>query len=384
MSAPAPEGDVHEHPMLDLRGYLMRTFLVACACAALAEAAVFQVLDRLVAPAVAQLVGSLLEGIGAQATTTQLLAALPRLLMSFGLSFLSPAERPAPATSGILLLLLFMLALVIAPVAIAAFAYALLVDRKIKAVQATYDEERRQQERSRNLIIADLAHDLRTPITSIAGLSQALADGMVKEDEKRHEYLETIAQRAYGVSDMVTLLLEYTQLDSEGFRLNRARVDLAELLLEVAAQAYPDAEREGILVVADIPERPCPIYADDAQLRRVFSNLVTNAIRHNPRGTTIAVGLEVRSDLALASVADTGEPISESMAELLRPFSRGDASRSTQGFGLGLSVAKRISDMHGFGFALRQPAGAYTKSFVVSCPILADVEQPYRNQPQAE
>ncbi len=371
MSGAGTEGGIGPQPMSDLKGYLVKAFLVTCALTALAEVAVFQVEDRLLAPVASALVSSVGSEV-AQKSALGLISRLPRLLAELVLGSQGPADALRPEADGLVALLLLMQALALLPIVVAAVVFAFLVDGRVRAVQEAFARERRREEQERNLVVADLAHDLRTPVTSITALSQALADDVVSEPERRREYLRTISHKALAVGDMVNLLVEYAQLDSEGFRLERRRCDLAELLLEVAAEAYADAEREGVLVVADVPERPCPILADPTQLTRVFSNLVANAVRHNPCGTTVAVSLERRGTVALASVADTGTPLPEPTSELLRPFSRGDSSRSTKGFGLGLSVAKRISDKHGFGFALRQPAGAYTKAFVVSCPILEE------------
>ena len=369
MSAAGTGGGASPQPMRDLKGYLVKAFLITCALAALAEVVVFRVEDTLLAPVASALVSSVGSEV-AQETALGLISSLPHLLAELFLGARGLAGALRPEADALVALLVLMQALVLLPIVVAAVVFAVLVDRRVRSVQEAYARERRREERERNLVVADLAHDLRTPITSIAALSQALADGVVTEPGRRQEYLRTISRKALAVGDMVSLLVEYAQLDSEGFHLERRRCDLAELLLEVAAGAYADAEREGVLVVADVPDRPCPILADPTQLARVFSNLVANAVRHNPRGTTVAVSLERRGAVALASVADTGVPLPEPASELLRPFSRGDSSRSTKGFGLGLSVAKRISDKHGFGFALRPPAGAYTTAFVVSCPVL--------------
>lgn len=352
----------------DLRGYLIRTFLLATVGALAGEVIALWVEAQLLVPTTSSLVTALGGG-ALPLDVLSLLQGLPGLLRLAVESIFVPGMRLTLAGAELMLLLLAELLLIMLPVAIASLAFALQASRRISALQAAHDEERRRAEEQRNLVVADMAHDLRTPITSIVGLSQALADGMVTDQAQRQECLRTISSEASTVSDMVTLLLEYSQLDSTDFRLQLARVDLAELLRQVAAATYATAEREGMFLAAHVPEEPCWIQADATQLHRVCANLVANAIRHNPRGTTIGISLELRGDVALASVADTGVPLDQSLQELLRPFSRGDASRASEGFGLGLSVAKRICDMHGFGFTLRQPAGAYTKAFIVTCPL---------------
>ena len=107
------------------------------------------------------------------------------------------------------------------------------------------------------------------------------------------------------------------------------------------------------------------------QLGRVVANLLTNAVRHNRTGIEIALLLVREAGVAYVIVADTGEPIAGDPTELFQPFSRGDAARSSSGgSGLGLSICKRVADLHGYDLTLVQPYGRFTKAFALRCPVV--------------
>jgi signal transduction histidine kinase len=103
----------------------------------------------------------------------------------------------------------------------------------------------------------------------------------------------------------------------------------------------------------------------------LVANLIVNAIKHNPEGTEVAVILVRQAAVAFVMVADTGVPITSNPADLFQPFAQGDAARthSTGGSGLGLSICKRVADMHGFSLSIAQPYGRFTKAFVLQCPL---------------
>lgn len=268
-----------------------------------------------------------------------------------------------------LLRLLLLIAPIIVPVAAGAIVFANQTERRIAAEQEARNAERARYFQRRNLMISDMAHDLRTPVMSISGLAQALADGMVGDQGTRQRYLHAITTKSEKMADLVNILFDYVQLDSEGYQLDRRRIDLPQLLLREAASAYTDVEDAGMELRVEVPEAPLAVYADERQLGRVVANLIANAVRHNDAGTVITLALGRRAGVADVVVADTGKPIVQDVEELFEPFARGDAARSGGGSGLGLSIAKTIVDMHGYQIHLVQPYGTYTKAFVVTCTV---------------
>ena len=121
----------------------------------------------------------------------------------------------------------------------------------------------------------------------------------------------------------------------------------------------------------NIPENPYLIWLDPIQFSRVITNLLVNAMRHNDPGTTVLVEMNQRENGVTIVVADTGEEIPEEVAShIFEPFARGDKSRNTNaGSGLGLSIAHKIIEMHGWKMTLRNDYPGYTKVFVIDIRI---------------
>ena len=237
--------------------------------------------------------------------------------------------------------------------------------RRLEEEKAAF---RQDYEKRRNLMLSDIAHDLRTPITTIAGYAKALNDGMVADEQKKREYLEAIQNKSQRMNNLINLLYEYVKLDSDNFSLKKEKVDLAEFLRENAALLYSDVEEKGMELVVNIPETPCVVEIDTLQMSRVITNLINNSIRHNEPGTTITIELKDILYNREIIISDDGTPIEESIADhIFEPFSVGDTSRRTKGgSGLGLSIAKRIVEMHGWEIDLYQNKRGYKKAFIIN------------------
>lgn len=243
------------------------------------------------------------------------------------------------------------------PFMIGAFVYARIVTREFAKIQEMQEEANREYDRKRNLMLSDIAHDLRTPITTVSGYAAALSDGMVAPD-KQQEYLDAIRSKSARMNDLITLLFDYVKLDSDGFALKLSPLDLCELARENAALLYSDIEEAHMELVIDIPEERIEVDADRLQLSRVITNLLVNAVRHNRQGTQIMLYVRRDEERILAAVADTGACIPDELAEqLFEPFARGDKSRSGAGSGLGLSIAHKVVQMHGWELLLVQQPG---------------------------
>ena len=243
------------------------------------------------------------------------------------------------------------------------------------ATRLLEEDERWHQEadKNRNLMLADIAHDIRNPITTIAGYAQALEEGMIRDPGKQKEYLSAIRKKSERVNTLINMLFEYTKLNSAGFSLDKHAVDLCELLRESTAELYTDAEEKGMEIVTEIPDTAFSLSADAAQLSRVFLNLIGNAVRYNPAGTKIWIALKTDKtgdgDTRIV-IADTGSSIPDDVAaRIFEPFSRGDTSRLTDGgSGLGLSISETIVRMHGWELTLETGIPGYTKGFVIRIP----------------
>lgn len=264
----------------------------------------------------------------------------------------------------VLLLLLFMMLLVsLLPYMVGAFLYYKIVTNKVNELLERDKEQRRQFDRKRNLLLSDIAHDIKTPITTICGYSRALADGVVTE-EKQQEYLDAIYAKSMRMSDLITLLFEYVKLDSEGYALQKEEGDFAELVRENIALLYADFEEKDMQVDIRVPENPVPYEMDKLQMGRAVTNLLTNAIRYGRQGGKVLIQLEE----GVLTVADDGMEIEPEFAEhIFEPFSRADKARSTKGgSGLGLSISAKVVQMHGGSLELHTDYGkGYTKAFMI-------------------
>ena len=273
------------------------------------------------------------------------------------------------ARSQVLLILMFSLFLLLVPIVSGLIIYARLVTARVNELQKIRDAEREALYAERNLMLSDFAHDLRTPIMTISGYAGAISDGVVTDPEMKAEYIDAIRRKSDRMSTLINLLFEYVKLGSTGFALAKKDCDMNELAAETAAALYTDMEDAGMELLAEIPEEPFIAEADKAQAGRILNNLLVNAMRHNSSGTRIAVLVKRLAGMEEIAVADTGARIEKDPEQLFEPFVKGDDSRSgDKGSGLGLSISKKIADMHGWELSLVQPYGEYTKAFVLRVP----------------
>ena len=268
------------------------------------------------------------------------------------------SERPTAILS--LLGSFFLVAIILlTPYIIGGIVFSISVAREIRRVEREKEIEHKKEEERRYLMISNIVHDLKTPMTTVYGYAKALNDGIVPEDRKQ-EYLEAIMAKTDRSNEVIAMLLDYVKLDSEGFVIKKSKIDLCELLRSCCAFCYTDVESAGCELDINVPEKPLFIAADSVQLSRVITNLITNAIRHNPSGTKIGVTIKCENYATAEDVrvfvADTGDEIPEELAEhIFEPFVTGDESRASgAGTGLGLPLSVKICEMHGFNLRLVQ------------------------------
>ncbi len=269
--------------------------------------------------------------------------------------------------------ILVLLALLV-PYLLAALAFSRMVKRQMQQME---EQERRQKEeydRRKNLLLSDVAHDLKTPMTTVAGYARALISNEEQEHgdricgEKKREYLEAIYNKSMQMSGLLNLLFEYVTLDSEGFQLKKAKADLWELLRDCGAGLYVDFEKKGMEMIPKIPEEACIMEVDRVQFSRVINNLLNNALKHNDAGTRIWIIAEQEDEEITIRICDDGAVIPEKTANyIFEPFVLGDESRNSRGgSGLGLSIAHKVITMHGGSLTLEQNEGEkYRKAFVI-------------------
>ena len=234
--------------------------------------------------------------------------------------------------------------------------------------QARVEKEHADKQKQR--VIADLSHDLKTPLTVIQGYAQALADGVVPEN-KQKRYLETICSKAAASTELMDTLFAYARLDHPDYALQPEQIDLCELVKSYLAGKYTELENAGFALEPDLPDHAVPCQADPRLLRRLFENLTGNALKYNPRGTTLLFSLREAPDALFLTIADNGVGIPPAIADtLFEPFVIGNQARTTGcGTGLGMAIVKRIVELHhGTIRLVLPPREGYQTEFEIMLP----------------
>jgi signal transduction histidine kinase len=216
---------------------------------------------------------------------------------------------------------------------------------------ARLEEANRQQieaEDARRQLIAAISHDLRTPLSSIQAMVEAIEDDVVDGETARF-YLSQILVETRGLGLMINDLFELAQIDAGALRLQIERNRAAMLVADALDTMQPKAEQKAITLrrLDDVDD--LMVLADSSQIQRVFYNLVDNALRHTPRGGSVMVDVTEAGPSVVFSVADSGPGIDPSdLPHVFERFYRADRSRHTDGgAGLGLAIARGIVEAHG-------------------------------------
>ena len=233
-------------------------------------------------------------------------------------------------------------------------------------VSKNVNEESEKQVKQRNIIFANISHDLKNPMSSVLGFARALEEGKVSEDEQQAVF-HSICDKSTQMNDMILKMFHYAKMESDGYSLAFKTEDLGAILRNVIADRYAEIEKHNIELCIDISENPVVAKVDTAEFSRVINNLITNAIRHNGMGIGLLVRLNEYSDKISIIVADTGAEIpKDSYQSIFEPFQCSDESRQTKdGSGLGLAISKRIVELHNGQLYIDDNIKGYTKAFAI-------------------
>lgn len=226
---------------------------------------------------------------------------------------------------------------------------------RISASLTESEKEREKLEAARGKMLADISHDLKTPITVIQGYAKAINDGITDEATQRR-YLDLIYKKSITVTELINTFHEYSKLDHPDFRAVRTQGDLCELFREYLAIKYEELDIAGYELETDIPDDPIMFSFDAGQLRRVFENLLSNCIKYNSSGTVLYASIKDNGSDIVIGIGDNGKGIPEAVrANIFEPFVVGSESRTDgKGSGLGLAICKRIVEAHGGKIALAE------------------------------
>lgn len=238
---------------------------------------------------------------------------------------------------------------------------ATAVNRLAEAIQASRSETLRREE-AHSQLISNLSHDLRTPITSIAGYVDALQRG-IGEDPARH--LDIIATKTAELTRLADDLFYLTRLDAGDLSLTLAPVDMSEVARRCLLGFEHELRSRGIDVVVEIPDATCEVVADEAALGRVIGNFVANSLKHARSMRSLGVTVEHGVGGCAVTVWDDGEGFPKGVAELLE---RGTSVGPGGGTGLGLSIAHELSARMGATLRVSSVTGERTSVTVLFPP----------------
>jgi signal transduction histidine kinase len=207
------------------------------------------------------------------------------------------------------------------------------------------------EERARRSLIAAVSHDLRTPITSLRLLVDAIDDGLVTDPATRRDYLRRVSANVHALSALIDDLFELSRLETGDIRWEMQRVKLDELVQETIDAMRPHAEAGAVAVHAELAPSLVAARANPEQIQRVLFNLIQNAIRHTPADGSVVVRAVPATEGAIeVEVADSGPGIAgDDRDHLFEPFFQaGDrGARTDGGAGLGLAISRAIIEAHG-------------------------------------
>ena len=229
-------------------------------------------------------------------------------------------------------------------------------------------EELARADQVRRNLTADVAHELRTPLSVIRGKLEGVIDGVYPATP---EHLEPILAETKVLARLVEDLQLLTQAETGQLSLIWRQVDVGDLLRDALVNFGPQASDRGIALDLDLPSDLPPVDGDWRRIAQVISNLLTNALRHTPRGGRVELQATGSAGAVRVTVADTGTGIATAdLPYIFERFWRGEKSRSRSGggTGLGLAIAKRLVEMHGGEIGVSSHPGAGSR-FWFTLPV---------------
>jgi signal transduction histidine kinase len=225
-------------------------------------------------------------------------------------------------------------------------------------------------ERQRRNMVADVAHELRTPLSNIQGYVEAVRDGVLPADAAT---IETIHKQGLNLAHLVEDLRALAEAESPDLRLDRQPHSVNDLVAASVEAFQPRADAGGVSVGLDVDDRSPVAEIDRTRITQVVGNLLDNAIRHTPSGGSVTVSTRTVGAAIRVAVADTGEGIlTEVLPYVFERFYRADPSRArtTGGAGLGLTIAKQLVEAHGGTISVESTQGKGSL-FVFTLPLHA-------------
>lgn len=226
------------------------------------------------------------------------------------------------------------------------------VEIKLRDIKLDVVESRQaaaQAENRKNDLVMYLAHDLKTPLTSVIGYLTLLDECPELPIEQKAKFTDIALNKAYRLEQLINEFFEITRFNIHNVTLERNRIDLNMMIAQITDEFYPMLSEKDLTVDIDIIEH-IVMFADSDKIARVFDNLLKNAVNYSYENTVIRIGARIRRDRVIIKFRNKSDEIPEEKLErLFDKFFRADTSRtsSTGGSGLGLAIAKQLTELHG-------------------------------------
>lgn len=220
---------------------------------------------------------------------------------------------------------------------------------KLKEKERAALDVERNAERQKNELITNVAHDLRTPLTTIVGYLELIKDDTALSKEDVHKYSGIAYEKSIRLQEMMDDLFEFTKLDNADIKLNKSMINLSGLIMQMTDEFYPSFKDCNITPIVDLPEENIYVQGDGQLLARVFDNLISNALKYGYHNTDLKIEVSGDEKYATVKVINHGDTIApEDIPLLFNKFYRTDSSRNskTGGTGLGLAITKNTVDLH--------------------------------------
>lgn len=206
-------------------------------------------------------------------------------------------------------------------------------------------EERLQSERMKTELITNVSHDIKTPLTSIINYSNLIADNKC-DCEQHNEYSEVLLRKSEHLKRLLDDLVEISKANTGNLEIEFSPCDAGVLLEQASGEYLQRCEAAGLELITSIPDGKIKIMADGRRMWRVFDNLLNNAVKYSLFGSRVYISLEKNNGMARYTFKNTSkELLNVTPKELVERFVRGDSSRSTEGNGLGLSIAQSLVEL---------------------------------------
>ncbi len=226
------------------------------------------------------------------------------------------------------------------------------MENKLNQIKSNLEKQKKaalDAEQRKNNLVVYLAHDIKTPLTSVIGYLSLLDEAPDMPPEQKAKYVGITLEKAYRLEQLINEFFEITRFNLQAIVLNKGKINLLFMLQQMADEFYPILTPQGKQVSVNVPDS-LTLWGDADKLARVFNNILKNAIAYSYENSVIDISAERKDKNIVITFTNQGNPIpQEKLETIFEKFFRLDTSRSTNtgGAGLGLAIAKEIVNAHG-------------------------------------